>query len=75
MNVHRSREGWENVTIWWGNEGDKPPYAPPFQLFNLRLKRVLRRPLIEGSKLTVSDVSLPFAVAGVGGTKSGVAFM
>ncbi|KAG7004857.1 hypothetical protein G7Y79_00023g054410 [Physcia stellaris] len=27
-----SRDGWTNVTIWWGNQGDRPPTRRPSRL-------------------------------------------
>ena len=71
---YRSRDGWTNVTIWWGNQGDRPPYRPPFQTFDLRVKRVLQRALVRGARATVNQVALPY-VSGVGGVSGGWAFM
>ncbi|KAL8793478.1 MAG: hypothetical protein Q9195_003961 [Heterodermia aff. obscurata] len=69
-----SREGWTNVTIWWGNAGDKSPYTPPFQALDLRVKRVLQCAPIRDSKVTAREVALPY-VTGVGGTSGALAFM
>ena len=71
---YRSREGWKNVTIWWGNAGDKSPYTPPFQAFDLRVKRVMQCSPVRGSNVTAREVALPY-VTGVGGTKGAWAFM
>ena len=72
--MSRSREGWTNVTIWWGNAGDKPPHTPPFQGFDLRVKRVLMCALSKGSVVTAREVVLPH-VSGIGGTTGAWAFM
>lgn len=47
---------------------------PPFQSFDLRVKRVFQRALLSGSKPTAADVAVP-NVDGVGGTIGAWAFM
>lgn len=66
-----AREGWKNVTLWWGNEGEKAPYSPPEDTTRINVRQILRP---ESRGFRASEEVVPCA-GGVGGTKGGFAFL
>lgn len=66
-----AREGWKNVTLWWGSEGEKAPYTPPEETARIRVRQILRT---ESRGFRTSEEVVPCA-GGVGGTKGGFAFL
>lgn len=66
-----AREGWKNVTLWWGKEGEEAPYPEPEDTARVCVRQVLR---MEGRGFRASEEVVPCA-GGVGGTKGGFAFM
>lgn len=66
-----AREGWKNVTLWWGNEGEKAPYPPPEDTTRINVRQILQT---ESRGFRASEELVPCA-GGVGGTKGAFAFL
>ncbi len=66
-----AREGWKNVTLWWGYEGKKALYSPPEETTRINVRQILRT---ESGGFMASEEVVPCA-GGVGGTKGGFAFL
>ncbi|KAL8831269.1 MAG: hypothetical protein Q9191_000958 [Dirinaria sp. TL-2023a] len=69
-----SRDGWINVTLWWGNPGEEPPYRSPCEPWPIGLKRTLQRRAGGSRGHAVTEEVLPYA-SGVGGTKAASGFL
>lgn len=66
-----AREGWKNVTLWWGSEGERAPYPPPEDTTRINVRQILQT---ESRGFRASEEVVPCA-GGVGGTKGGFAFL
>jgi len=66
-----AREGWKNVTLWWGNEGEKAPYPPAENTTRISVRQILQK---ESRGFRASEEVVPCA-GGVGGTKGAFAFL
>jgi hypothetical protein len=66
-----AREGWKNVTLWWGNEGEKAPYPPPEDTTRINVRQILQT---ESRGFRASEELVPCA-GGVGGTKGAFSFL
>lgn len=69
-----SRDGWINVTLWWGTFCEGTPYTPPGEPWPIGVRRILRRQAGGSKDYAVTEEVLPYA-SGVGGTKPASGFL